>query len=204
MRPQVIIIGEQDAPVVAEIEILIANRDQMDFRVLNTIKELKNIHKQNLQGFIIFSLPSSKLRRLIDYINTEFQNLFLAFYGKSLFVMTLDNLIHVESDFVIAGEHRKENLIQLLRYLELNYWKKIPLSLLNLENGSITKNMRRIIFAFEILDPADYNLQKISKKTGLLNNVIKQEIQRAVQMTFTEVKNQILSYYKNYFPERIY
>lgn len=197
---QVIVIGNPEASICSEVVSVLHKRNNFCIKKIDSPEDLSTLLQNGLRGFLIFTLPANRLDKWSDYLSKNGPwNYFSVYYNDSLFTQNISDSIYLEFDFVIAGKQRKANLSNLLNYLTENYWRKIPYSLLPTKNGSITNLMRRILFSFEVQNPEELTLHKISAKLKVPQSFIRQEITNVIDLNFSDLKKLVLDYYqKNY------
>lgn len=201
MKCKLMVIGDPEDSIISEIIDAVRSLDEPIVSTFLQPGELPLLLRKNFQGFIIISLPAEKLQEWSHSIQTVLKDFFTVYYYHSIYVCNLGQFISLGFDFVLAGDQRKSDLPPLLNYLARNYWKKIPSSLLKLENGAVTSNLRKIISAFETTNIAGITLDKISESSGLPPKVIGEEVRKALQMNVSDFKKLVRNYYQRSFPD---
>lgn len=201
INQQVVVVGDPGDLVCAEVITVLHHRKDFCLRNIDSPDDLSILLQNNFRGFIIISLPSSKLNRWSEhYFKNGLRNYFSVYYYDSFYAGSLSRSKYLEFDFVIAGKQRKENLSNILDYLTENYWRKIPYSLLQLENGSMTNMMRRILFAFETQNAEELTLDKISANLRVPKSFVRQEIKNVIDLNFSDLKRLVFDYYRKKLP----
>ena len=202
INQQVVVIGNSGDPISSEVITVLHHRKDFCIRTIEAQDDLSIISQNNFKGFIIISLPSGRLKDWAEqFLKNNLRNYFSVYYYDSFFAERLGHSIYLEFDFVIAGEQRKINLSNLLDYLRENYWRKIPYSLLKVENGSMTNVMRRILFSLENQNSEDLTLEKISTKLRVRKSLIRKEIKSITDLNFSDLKKLIFDYYQENYPQ---
>ena len=202
INQQITVIGDPENSACAEV--ITALHDQKDFciRNIDSPDDLSTMLQNNFRGFFIISHPSDRLNDWLGhFLKNGLRDYFSVYYYDSFFSGDLGRFMHLEFDFVIAGKQRRENLCSLLKYLTGNYWKKVPHSLLRLENGSMTNILRKTLSAFETLNAHDLDLDKIADKLNVSKSLIQQEIKDVIDMNFSDLKKIVFDYYRKNSPE---
>ena len=201
INQQVVVIGGPGDLGCAEVITILRTRKDFCIRNIDSPDDLSTLIKNNFRGFVVISMPSSKLSEWSKHLKNGLRNYFSVYYYDSFFAGSLSRSMYLEFDFVIAGKQRRTNLLNLLDYLTKNYWRKIPYSLLKLENGSMTNVMRRILFSFETQNGEVLTLDRISTKLGVHKSSIRQEIKNVIDMNFTDLKKLVFDYYQKNYPK---
>lgn len=201
MKYKMVVIGDPEDSILSEIMDAARLLDELPVRTISQPAELAPLLRKNFQGFFIIALPAEKLPEWSHSLQSVLKDFFTVYYYHSIYVCNLSQFISLGFDFVLAGVQRKNDLSPLLAYLTGNYWKKIPSSLLKLENGAITNNLRKIISAFETADIAGLTLDKISENSGISPKIIREELRNALKMNVSDFKKLVRNYYRRSFPE---
>ncbi len=201
---QIVVICDPADPIITEFPVDMYQLEGVKWRFVQEPDELNAILHSAFSGFFIIALPSYKLVEWNYFIEFELKNYFSVYYYKSFFTRDLGQFLYLEFDFLVAGVERKKRLHSLLTFLIENYWKKIPLSLFQLENGSMTNTIRKVLMLFETnLDASELTLENIAQKLGINKNILRNELKTVLKISFTELRKQILQYYQDNYPQKI-
>jgi hypothetical protein len=201
MGPQVIIISSEDEHLLKNLIDELIYHEFASLKLIYDGYKLIEQLSHGFKGFIIFCLPPGKLIHWIPFIRKRLLNYFKIYYYHSLIEENVDTSIYANFDYLIAGETKNGILSHQLSFLKMNYWRKIPLLHLGIQQSQISKLIKKIIYTIEKSDISVMTLEHISSKLNISPEVIRQELKNKLNMHYTELKNSLIDYYRKNYPD---
>ena len=201
MKPKVIIISRKNEPSLQHLMHLLKQLDYECPTIVNTKNKLNDLETGNFKGFFIFCLPPSEIKQWKQFLEDKILNFFKIYCYNFLIEHKIDSSIFLNFDFIIAGEQENGVLNRQLDFLKLNYWKKIPLTRLGLNNVQQSMLLMRLFRILERTDINSISLDQISKKVGVSKERIRREIKNKLNMHYSDLKFSLIQYYREYYPE---
>jgi hypothetical protein len=201
MKPKITVISRQDEPLLQELLDELHQRGFHGIPVCEQRSELKNYLQSEYKGFFIFCLSPHAVKNWYRPITHDLINYFKIYYYHSLLAQEIKTSIFLYFDFLITGEAKNHTLSTQLNFLEQNYWKKIPLKLLGIRRSRVSRLLQNIIKIMEIADVEDITLDHVSRKLDLQPQIVRQEIKNRLNMNYLDLKNTILKYYHQNYPD---
>jgi len=175
--------------IIAELQ-----RNDLYYHILYYPQEVKQKIDENFKGFFIFCLPPEEVKKWEKEIKSFMNKFFKIFYYHSLITVGFKKELFLQFDFIVVGEKRQKNLSQLLNYLDLNYWRKIPSKIIKGENGEFSPLLQNILFIISTMKDENINIEKIANRLNVKKIDILSEIRKNTGLSFTEFRKHILEY----------
>jgi len=201
MSPQVIIISNEHEPLLKGLIDELVRHDFTSLKLVYDHDKLSQLLENEFKGFIIFCLSPPDLSRWIPYLKSRLLNYFKIYYYNSLIEAEVDSSMFINFDYLIVGESKNGILSYQLDFLKLNYWRKIPLMYLGIEHSQVSKLLKKIIYTIEKSDINVMTLDHISNKLNISSEIIRQELKNKLNMHYTDLKNSLIDYYRENYPD---
>jgi len=190
-----IVVTNDDLIREESIQIL---REEGDIRV-DFYNDFQQINFKNLDNdyfLILLSELNSEFHEKAESINRNLAQTALVFYNHSLSVDNLSDLADSGKLKLIIGEHRKENLRELLKELKSKHWKHIPLEKFGIDRKKVSKRIIDAVNFVEISEIASCSIVNIAGHLGISPGYFSQEFKRETGLSFRSFMQKVLNYYE--------
>jgi hypothetical protein len=201
MSPQVIIVSNEDELLLRQLIDELIRHDFTNLKLVQEQNALLNLINPYFKGFIIFCLPPDDLRHWMPFINGRLSNYFKIYYYNSLIEEDVSASMFLNFDYIIAGESKDAILSYQLDFLKSNYWRKIPLRHFGIEQTQISKLLKKIILTIEKTDINIVTLDHISASLNVSSETIRQELKDKLNINYSELKESLINYYRENYPD---
>jgi len=203
MDPRVIIISKKNEPTIKHLIHALEDQCIKCEEFIYSKQELQKFDTSDFKGFFIFCLSPSDIKIWLKGLEEKFLNFFKIYSYDYLIEDDIDSSVFLLFDYIIAGEQENGILHRQLEYLKLNYWRKIPISALGFQRVQGSKLIAKL---FQVLEKTDIdltNLDQLSKQLNVSKDSIRIEIKKNLNMHYSQLRDTLLQYYQEYYPEKI-
>lgn len=201
MNGQVVIVGKENEILREAIKAL-QQVEISDYLLVHNKEDLLQVIREEFQGFIVFAINLDELAGWEEVFEKQLKNYYTVYFYNSLVVDDLSRFVGMDFDFIAVGEERLESFKKLINYLAENYWKKIPVEMLNINYCSLSNLLRKILFLFETSRTQQIKITTLAEKIGVSPHEIRQEIKNTLGLRYSDLKKIIYNYYKYKHPEK--
>jgi hypothetical protein len=201
MIPQIIIISNEDEPLLKDLIDELVRHDFTSLKRVYDHDNFSHLLDSEFKGFLIFCLSPADLARWMPYLKNRLLNYFKIYYYNSLIEENVDSSMFINFDHLIVGESKNGILSYQLDFLKMNFWRKIPLFHLGIEHSQISKLLKKIIYTIEKSDINVMTLDLISTKLNISSEIIRQELKNKLNMHYSDLKNSLIDYYRENYPD---
>ena len=199
MKPEVIIIAKKGEPALSQLYRALREQEIDCRTVVHSREALVALNTANFRGFFIFCLPAADIAEWTKDIECKFLNYFKIYHYNSLVADDIDSSLFLMFDYMIAGTQEYETLIKHLRYLKVNFWRKIPATKLGLQRQPASHLLSRLFRLLERMDVNATSLEQISKRLHVNNTKLQKEIKHYVNLQYGELKSVLVKHYEEFF-----
>ena len=201
MIPQVIVISQENEPLIRELIDQLIRHDFTNLNLAQRPNDLAELISNDFKGFIIFCLPPEELAAWMPYIDHNLLSMFKIYFYDSLIEEDLNSSLFLQFDYIIAGENKNGILKQQLDFLKMNYWRKIPLLQLGIEQPQLSKLLKKILLTLEKTDINLITLDHISTRLNVSTDTIRNELKDKLNINYSQLKNSLINYYREHYPD---
>jgi len=199
MNPEVIIISKKHEPALNHLHRALREQE-IDCKTLVYSREaLEKLETKDFKGFFIFCLPPAEITAWLKDNECKFLNHFNIYHYDHLVADKIDHSLFLMFDYMITGMHEYKTLVKHLRYLKINYWRKIPTTKLGLQRMPASNLIDRLFRLLESLDVNTTDLEQVSKKLHVNNHKLQKEIKQHLNLQYCELKSVLVKHYEEFF-----
>jgi len=176
------------------------SKSDLDVRIINELPECKKFIINGFNGFIFFQLDPSKIPEWVSICQPGLTRYFSIFYQSNLSVQNLHDSLLAKFDFIIVNEHPQQHAFRIIDFLELYYWKKIPINLFCQDCHDVDPLLKKVFKIIETSNCHSLTLEAIAHKLKVETSAIRYCLKKHLKISFTQLKKKLFDYYKVNFP----
>jgi AraC-like DNA-binding protein len=198
------IIYYSDLLIKNEISVIMKKVAQISIHFCNKIPKLESLLSNKRVNFLVIALQDIGEIGSLGPIFHKSPQTYYIYYSYKLNINNIQYSDFSHFSHIIVGNNRKSNLLQILKKLTREHWKKIPYENFDFSFHNLSQRLKNVMSYIENHELKNCNIVKIAEYLQISPGYFSQEFKRETGLTFREFMQKIINHYEDIMFEKLH